>query len=292
MGENAMDTSEVSSPIQHQENGTPTQPATPASSVSVAAVPAEVFIAMPVLQQHGDVSNGSVKKKIFLLSLRIKMGFGYIEFNNAAAMNEAISGMNMFDLGGQFLRASKSAQGSGSASPLPMSPVAITAPSTPPSVVSPVAPPSSPAVIQPPPPSIVQPPPPSIDFPPPPQLFQPPPPIATVPPAPVAPPTITHGVVSLSQVCCNFWQKNLKRKGLLVFYFRVRIKGIHHQIRKKRKDVWLNQKKSSNIIDYLKILVVIVDAAKAALDNRFFAGKNIRAEVYDQAMFDHNDLSG
>ncbi|EPB78000.1 hypothetical protein ANCCEY_02914 [Ancylostoma ceylanicum] len=31
-------------------------------------------------------------------------GFGYIEFNNAAAMNEAISGMNMFDLGGQFLR--------------------------------------------------------------------------------------------------------------------------------------------------------------------------------------------
>uniref|UniRef100_A0A0N4W455 Poly(U)-binding-splicing factor PUF60 n=1 Tax=Haemonchus placei TaxID=6290 RepID=A0A0N4W455_HAEPC len=31
-------------------------------------------------------------------------GFGYIEFNNAAAMNEAIAGMNMFDLGGQFLR--------------------------------------------------------------------------------------------------------------------------------------------------------------------------------------------
>ncbi|VDO18456.1 unnamed protein product [Heligmosomoides polygyrus] len=33
-------------------------------------------------------------------------GFGYIEFNNAAAMNEAIAGMNMFDLGGQFLRVS------------------------------------------------------------------------------------------------------------------------------------------------------------------------------------------
>ncbi|CAI4223263.1 unnamed protein product [Auanema sp. JU1783] len=31
-------------------------------------------------------------------------GFGYIEFNNAAAMNEAIAGMNMFDLGGQYLR--------------------------------------------------------------------------------------------------------------------------------------------------------------------------------------------
>ncbi|CAB3410720.1 unnamed protein product [Caenorhabditis bovis] len=31
-------------------------------------------------------------------------GFGYIEFNNANSMNEAIAGMNMFDLGGQFLR--------------------------------------------------------------------------------------------------------------------------------------------------------------------------------------------
>ncbi|VDM47384.1 unnamed protein product [Toxocara canis] len=31
-------------------------------------------------------------------------GFGYIEFSNAASAAEAISGMNMFDLGGQYLR--------------------------------------------------------------------------------------------------------------------------------------------------------------------------------------------
>ncbi|CAD6193240.1 unnamed protein product [Caenorhabditis auriculariae] len=31
-------------------------------------------------------------------------GFGYIEFNNLNSMTEAIAGMNMFDLGGQFLR--------------------------------------------------------------------------------------------------------------------------------------------------------------------------------------------
>lgn len=31
-------------------------------------------------------------------------GFGYIEFNNLNSQSEAIAGMNMFDLGGQFLR--------------------------------------------------------------------------------------------------------------------------------------------------------------------------------------------
>ncbi|KAK6056538.1 poly-U binding splicing factor, half-pint family [Cooperia oncophora] len=35
-----------------------------------------------------------------------------------------------------------------------------------------------------------------------------------------------------------------------------------------------------------------VDAARAALDKRFFGGNTVSAEIYDQAMFDHNDLSG
>lgn len=34
-------------------------------------------------------------------------GFGYIEFSTRQASQEAIAGMNMFDLGGQFLRVSK-----------------------------------------------------------------------------------------------------------------------------------------------------------------------------------------
>ncbi|CAI2304623.1 unnamed protein product [Caenorhabditis sp. 36 PRJEB53466] len=34
-------------------------------------------------------------------------GFGYIEFNNQNSQGEAIAGMNMFDLGGQFLRVGK-----------------------------------------------------------------------------------------------------------------------------------------------------------------------------------------
>ncbi|UMM10996.1 hypothetical protein L5515_000502 [Caenorhabditis briggsae] len=34
-------------------------------------------------------------------------GFGYIEFNNMNSQNEAIAGMNMFDLGGQYLRVGK-----------------------------------------------------------------------------------------------------------------------------------------------------------------------------------------
>uniref|UniRef100_A0A183ED59 RRM domain-containing protein n=1 Tax=Gongylonema pulchrum TaxID=637853 RepID=A0A183ED59_9BILA len=34
-------------------------------------------------------------------------GFGYLEFSNAQSAAEAIAGMNMFDLGGQFLRVGK-----------------------------------------------------------------------------------------------------------------------------------------------------------------------------------------
>uniref|UniRef100_A0AAF5RVN3 RRM domain-containing protein n=1 Tax=Wuchereria bancrofti TaxID=6293 RepID=A0AAF5RVN3_WUCBA len=34
-------------------------------------------------------------------------GFGYLEFSNAQSANEAIAGMNMFDLGGQYLRVGK-----------------------------------------------------------------------------------------------------------------------------------------------------------------------------------------
>lgn len=34
------------------------------------------------------------------------------------------------------------------------------------------------------------------------------------------------------------------------------------------------------------------DAAKQSLDKRFFAGRSIEAKIYDQVMFEHNDLSG
>ncbi|VDN44106.1 unnamed protein product [Gongylonema pulchrum] len=39
--------------------------------------------------------------------VRSKLGFGYLEFSNAQSAAEAIAGMNMFDLGGQFLRVGK-----------------------------------------------------------------------------------------------------------------------------------------------------------------------------------------
>ncbi|KHJ86666.1 poly-U binding splicing factor, half-pint family [Oesophagostomum dentatum] len=113
-------------------------------------------------------------------------GFGYIEFNNAAAMNEAIAGMNMFDLGGQFLRAAK-AQGSGSNSPRPMSP----APATPPVLPPPgVACPSPPTVVA---PTLAQP---KLAVPPPvavatPHLYNPPP-VSQVPP--VSYPSTDYGV--------------------------------------------------------------------------------------------------
>jgi poly(U)-binding-splicing factor PUF60 len=34
------------------------------------------------------------------------------------------------------------------------------------------------------------------------------------------------------------------------------------------------------------------EAAAAALDGRFFAGRSIIAKVYDQELYDANDLSG
>ena len=35
-----------------------------------------------------------------------------------------------------------------------------------------------------------------------------------------------------------------------------------------------------------------VDAAIAVLNGRFFGGRTVKAEVYDQALYDHGDLSG
>ena len=35
-----------------------------------------------------------------------------------------------------------------------------------------------------------------------------------------------------------------------------------------------------------------VDAAIAVLNGRFFGGRTVKAEVYDQAMYDHGDLTG
>jgi poly(U)-binding-splicing factor PUF60 len=34
------------------------------------------------------------------------------------------------------------------------------------------------------------------------------------------------------------------------------------------------------------------DKARNALNGRYFAGRQVRAEVYDQALFEHGDLSG
>lgn len=44
----------------------------------------------------------------------------------------------------------------------------------------------------------------------------------------------------------------------------------------------------------LKIYLIFVEADKAssALNGRFFAGRLVKAESYDQALFDHNDFSG
>lgn len=34
------------------------------------------------------------------------------------------------------------------------------------------------------------------------------------------------------------------------------------------------------------------ERARLALDKRFFAGRQISALIYDQLLFDHNDLTG
>jgi hypothetical protein len=39
-------------------------------------------------------------------------------------------------------------------------------------------------------------------------------------------------------------------------------------------------------------LLAEAEKARAGLDGRFFAGRTLKAELYDQALFDHNDLSG
>lgn len=40
------------------------------------------------------------------------------------------------------------------------------------------------------------------------------------------------------------------------------------------------------------VLLTEAEAARDALNGRFFGGRLVRAELYDQALFDHNDFSG
>lgn len=46
------------------------------------------------------------------------------------------------------------------------------------------------------------------------------------------------------------------------------------------------------MIIYLNFVSVEADKASSALNGRFFAGRLVKAESYDQALFDHNDFSG
>jgi len=48
--------------------------------------------------------------------------------------------------------------------------------------------------------------------------------------------------------------------------------------------------KGFNIL--LNVGVSEVDKAIKALDSRYFAGRLVRAQPFDQVMFDSNDLSG
>lgn len=48
--------------------------------------------------------------------------------------------------------------------------------------------------------------------------------------------------------------------------------------------------KSHLIHDSLFILEA--EKAKMALNGRFFGGRLVKADSYDQALFDHNDFSG
>ena len=38
--------------------------------------------------------------------------------------------------------------------------------------------------------------------------------------------------------------------------------------------------------------ILEADKASSALNGRFFAGRLVKAESYDQALFDHNDFTG
>ncbi|CAJ0585081.1 unnamed protein product, partial [Mesorhabditis spiculigera] len=92
--------------------------ATPQAQPIIDMIQSEArkYFRVYVASIHPDLSEADVKS-VFeafgeIVSCRLARnnfkgghrGFGYIEFNNYASMNEAIAGMNMFDLGGQLLR--------------------------------------------------------------------------------------------------------------------------------------------------------------------------------------------
>ena len=49
---------------------------------------------------------------------------------------------------------------------------------------------------------------------------------------------------------------------------------------------------SWNIFAILLFRILEADKASSALNGRFFAGRLVKAESYDQALFDHNDFTG
>lgn len=50
----------------------------------------------------------------------------------------------------------------------------------------------------------------------------------------------------------------------------------------------------TSLLNFNEIFFLLAEADKAssALNGRFFAGRLVKAESYDQALFDHNDFSG
>ncbi|CAJ0960920.1 unnamed protein product, partial [Mesorhabditis belari] len=95
-----------------------TTPSTPQAQpiIDMVMTEAKKYYRVYVASVHPDLSETDVKS-VFeafgeVVSCRLARnavkgghrGFGYIEFNNATSMTEAVAGMNMFDLGGQFLR--------------------------------------------------------------------------------------------------------------------------------------------------------------------------------------------
>jgi poly(U)-binding-splicing factor PUF60 len=40
------------------------------------------------------------------------------------------------------------------------------------------------------------------------------------------------------------------------------------------------------------LLILEAESARDALNGRYFGGRLVKGELYDQALFDHNDFSG
>uniref|UniRef100_A0A915IK12 RRM domain-containing protein n=1 Tax=Romanomermis culicivorax TaxID=13658 RepID=A0A915IK12_ROMCU len=274
-----------------------------------------------VFEAFGRVTSIEMPKNPFSTKHR---GYAYLEYETEKSAIDAVSSMNLFDLGGQYLRVGRIQPPAPAISNIP-------AQNLPGIVGGPVfsVPPPGLAIPQPPvavlPPAIVMP-----------QLFSTPPPPPSNGFAPVQAQKLLQNaqlteqqkkLIEMEAGQTLAAQEDIKIKGnearnilmhklmrriescVLVLRNMVGVEDVDENLQEEVEEECSNFGRVEQVVIYQEkqydaddapVLVKIfvkyslsqeAETAKNKMDGRYFAGRVIKADIYDQNLFEHNDLS-